>query len=288
MVVPTRDRVDLLRVAVEGFLHETNYANLEVIIADNESSEPETLSYFAKVSTHPRVKIVKCPGPFNFSTINNLAAAQATGSLIGLMNNDLKVLEPDWLRRMVAYAVRPDIGIVGAKLLHGDDTIQHAGVTLGIGTASHLYKSFPQDAAGRNGRLVLPQDVSAVTAACLLMRREIWDEVGGLDEDFPVAYNDIDLCLKVRDAGYRIVWVPDVLVYHLESQSRGRDVTPEKRARLDQDKARLVERWGTKLSRDPFHSPNLSDRHIDARLAFPSRVSPPWRSAGTTSSEQMK
>ena len=286
LIVPTRDRVDLLRVCVEGFLHETDYANLEVLIADNESSEEDTLSYLAKVSTHPRVKVIPCPGPFNFSTINNLAATHATGTLIGLMNNDLKVIDRDWLRRMVTYAVRPDVGIVGAKLLHGDDTIQHAGVTLGIGIASHLYKSFPPDAAGRSGRLVLPQDLSAVTAACLLMRRDVWDEVGGLDEDFPVAYNDIDLCLKVRQAGYRIIWAPEVLVYHLESQSRGKDVTPQKRARLDQDKARLIERWGAQLSRDPFHSPNLSDRHIDARLSFPARTSPPWRGAARPVSEQ--
>jgi GT2 family glycosyltransferase len=284
LIVPTRDRIDLLRVCVEGFLNDTNYDDLEILIADNESVEDDAVAFLAKVASHPRVKVIPAPGPFNYSAINNLAARHATGALIGLMNNDLKVIEPDWLRRMVSHALRPDVGIVGAKLLHGDDTIQHAGVTLGIGLASHLYKSLPRDAEGHNGRLMLPQDLSAVTAACLLMRREVWEEVGGLDEEFPIAYNDVDLCLKVREAGYRVVWTPDVLVYHLESQSRGKDVTPEKRARLEADKARLVERWGEQLSRDAFHSPNLSSRHSDARLAFPSRATPPWRDSTRPSS----
>jgi GT2 family glycosyltransferase len=223
--------------------------------------------------------VIPCPGPFNYSAINNQAVAQASGTLIGLMNNDLKVLDPDWLGEMVSNAVRPDVGIVGAKLLHGDGTVQHAGVTLGIGLASHIYKSSPGSAEGRQKRLTLPQDVSAVTAACLLMRREVWDEVGGLDEEFPVAYNDVDLCLKVKAAGYRIVWTPDAVVYHLESQSRGKDVSPEKRERLNQDKSRLIDRWGKLLETDPFHNPNFSASHVDARLAFPSRVTAPWQAA---------
>jgi O-antigen biosynthesis protein len=279
LVVPTRDRVDLLRVAVDGFLHETDYSNLEVLIADNDSQEEETRSYLDKVATHPRVRVIPCPGPFNYSKINNLAVEQSKGSLIGLMNNDLKMLDPKWLRELASHAIRPDVGIVGAKLLYGDDTVQHAGVTLGIGVASHLYKSFPSDAEGRQGRLVLPQDLSAVTAACLLMRRTVWDEVGGLDEDFPVAYNDVDLCLKVRAAGYRILWTPDALVYHLESQSRGRDKSPEKRERLTADKDRLLARWGDQLANDPFHSPNLSSAHVDGRLSYPPRVSMPWQQA---------
>ena len=277
LIVPTRDRVDLLRVCVDGFLHETKYANLEILIADNESEEAETRAYLAKVGTHPRVRVIPCPGPFNYSKINNTAAEKASGEIIGLMNNDLKVLDPDWLREMVSHAVRPDVGIVGAKLLYGDGTIQHAGVTLGIGLASHLYKAAAGSAEGRQGRLVLPQDLSAVTAACLVMRREVWTEVGGLDEEFPVAYNDIDLCLKVRAAGYRVLWTPDALVYHLESQSRGKDVSPDKRERLESDKKRLMERWGAVLSADPFHSPNLSVAHVDARLAFPPRATAEWQ-----------
>jgi len=178
---------------------------------------------------------------------------------------------------MVRHAVRRDVGIVGAKLLYEDGSIQHAGVTLGIALASHLYKSFPDGAEGHRGRLVLTQDVSAVTAACLLIRREVWEEVGGLDEEFPVAYNDVDLCLKVRAAGYRVLWTPEAKVYHLESRSRGKDVTPEKRERLNRDKARLVERWGDLLDSDPFHSPNLSTNHVDARLSIPPRVSAHWR-----------
>jgi GT2 family glycosyltransferase/septal ring factor EnvC (AmiA/AmiB activator) len=279
LIVPTRDRADLLRVCVGGFLHETRYENLEVLIADNDSQEEEAKVYLAKVSTHPRVRVIPCPGPFNFSKINNLAAEHATGEIIGLMNNDLKIFEPDWLREMVSHAVRKDVGIVGAKLLYEDDTIQHAGVTLGISLASHLYKFSPGGAEGRQGRLNTTQDVSAVTAACLVMRREVWDEVGGLDEDFPVAYNDVDLCLRVRAAGYRILWTPKAVLYHLESRTRGKDAAPEKRERLNQDKSRLVQRWGDALLADPFHSPNFSGSHTDSRLSFPPRAAAPWQPA---------
>ncbi|TVV72100.1 glycosyltransferase family 2 protein [Sphingomonas solaris] len=279
LIVPTRDRLDLLRVCIDGFLDETDYPDLEILIADNDSDEPETKAYLARVAADPRVRVIPCPGPFNYSAINNLAARHATGALIGLMNNDLKVIAPDWLALMAAHAVRPDVGMVGAKLLYGDDTIQHAGVVLGVGIASHLYKSFPRDAGGRQGRLRVRQDLSAVTAACLLMRRDVWDEVGGLDEEFPVAYNDVDLCLKVRAAGYRVLFAPEVLLYHLESQSRGKDVPAEKRERLDRDKARMQARWGGQLKQDPFHSPNLAITHVDARLAFPSRAVAPWRRA---------
>jgi len=279
LIVPTRDSVELLRVCIDGFLRESRYDNLEVLIADNDSQREETKTYFAQVVTDPRVRVIECPGPFNFSAINNLAASCAKGALIGLMNNDLKVIDPEWLRHMVALAIRPDVGIVGAKLLHADDTIQHAGVTLGIGVASHLYKGFPAGAEGRQGRLILPQDLSAVTAACLLMRRDVWDEVGGLDEDFPVAYNDVDLCLKVTGAGYRVLWTPEAVLYHLESQSRGKDKEGDQRERLERDKARLTARWGERLLSDPFHSPNLSNTHVDARLAFPSRAVAPWGAA---------
>lgn len=279
LIVPTRDHADLLRICVSGFLQETRYPNLEILIADNDSAEEETKIYLAKISTHPRVRVISCPGPFNFSKINNIAAREASGDIIGLMNNDLKVFEPRWLQAMVRHAVRPDVGIVGAKLLYDDGTVQHAGVTLGIALASHLYKSADGDAEGRHRRLSLTQDVSAVTAACLLIRREVWDEVGGLDEDFPVAYNDVDLCLKVRAAGYRVLWTPDAVLYHLESKSRGKDVTPEKRERLNHDKGRLIERWGDLLSSDPFHSPNFSASHTDSRLSFPPRAAAPWQPA---------
>lgn len=277
LIVPTRDRVDLLRVSVDGFLHDTVYPDLEIIIADNESVQDETKAYFHEISKDSRVRIVSCPGPFNYSVINNLAASHASGSVIGLMNNDLKVIHPDWLTRMTARVLRPEIGIVGAKLLYGDDTVQHAGVTLGIGLASHLYKGFPATARGRHGRLMLSQDVTAVTAACLLIRKEVWVEAGGLEETLPVAYNDVDLCLKVSAAGYRILWAAEILLYHLESQSRGMDISSEKRERLESDKQRMKERWGRRLDCDPFYSPNLSIIHSDASLANRARVTPPWR-----------
>ncbi|AMK18931.1 glycosyltransferase [Sphingobium sp. MI1205] len=277
LIVPTRDRVDLLRVCVDGFLHQTDYPDLEIIIADNDSVEDETKAYFAEIGKDKRVSIVPCPGPFNYSVINNLAASHASGSILGLMNNDLKVIDRNWLAQMTARIVRPEIGIVGAKLLYGDDTVQHAGVTLGIGLASHIYKGFSTLHHGRHGRLTLSQDVSAVTAACLLVRREVWDEVGGLEETLPVAYNDVDFCLKVSAAGYRVLWAAEILMYHLESQSRGKDISPEKRERLDTDKKRMRERWGERLDKDPFHSPNLSNLCTDASLSYPARVTPSWQ-----------
>lgn len=282
LIVPTRDRVDLLRGCVDGFLYRTRYSDLEVIIADNESSEPETLSYLSAVASDPRVKVIKCEGEFNFSAINNEAARAATGSMIGLMNNDLLVIHPDWLSRMVALASREGTGMVGAKLLYADDRIQHAGITLGIGIASHLYKLHDGAARGHHDQLLQTRDLSAVTAACLLMPRSVWEEVEGLDETFPVAYNDVDLCLKVGASGHRVIWTPDALLYHLESQSRGYERSAEKRERLAEDKARLTEKWGERLVEDPFYSPNLSVRDTDASLAFPSRAARPWLSRKKT------
>jgi glycosyltransferase involved in cell wall biosynthesis len=228
LIIPTRDRVDLLRGCVDGLLHRTNYPNLEILILDNASSEPETLQYFSALQDESRVRILPYPGQFNFSAINNFGVAQARGSIIGFINNDIEVIEPDWLSEMVAHAVRPNVGAVGAKLLYADNSIQHAGVILGIGgIAGHSHKMFDRSSHGYFSRLQLPQHLSAVTAACLVMRRTCFEEIGGYDaENLAVAFNDVDLCLKVRAAGYDIIWTPYAELYHLESASRGSDVAP--------------------------------------------------------------
>lgn len=278
LIVPTRDRVELLAACVEGLLRRTDYPAREIVIVDNESREPKTLAYFERLAKEPAVRVLPHSGPFNFSAVNNFAAERARGAIIGLINNDIVVERPDWLREMAAQAVRPEVGAVGALLTYDDGTVQHAGCVLGIGgVASHVFKHFDPDAEGHGGRLRVAQDLSAVTAACLLVRREVWEEVGGLDEDLPIAYNDIDFCLKLRRAGRRIVWTPFAHLKHLESASRGLDKAPERRARIDREKARMAERWGSLLLDDPFFNPNLSLTSTECRPAFPPRSAPTWR-----------
>ncbi len=281
LCVPTRDRVELLANCIEGLRHRTDWPDLEILIVDNGSVEAETLAYLGSLANDPRVKVLRDDGPFNFSRLNNLGAAASTGTLFGLINNDLAVKEAGWLREMASLAVRPDVGAVGALLHYGNDTVQHAGVVMGIGgLASHIHKGLPAGQQGYQGRVVVTQDVTCVTAACLVTRRDVYDRLGGLDEErFPVAYNDVDFCLRVRSAGLRVIYAPHALLYHLESASRGRDDGGARRARLELDKAAMRERWGEKLAEDPFYSPNLSNKATDCRPAFPPRVLPPWAEA---------
>jgi GT2 family glycosyltransferase len=278
LCVPTRDRQQLLSTCVEGLRHRTEWPDLEILIVDNGSVEAETLAYFNSLASDPRVKVLRDDGPFNFSRLNNLGAAASTGALFGLINNDLAVKEPGWLREMASHAVRPDVGAVGALLSYGNDTLQHAGLVLGIGgVASHIHKGLPDGQAGYHGRVTVTQDVSSVTAACLITRREVYQRLGGLNEQqFPVAYNDVDYCLRVRSNGLRVIYTPYAHLYHLESASRGRDDGGARRARLELDKAAMREQWGAMIEEDPFYSPNLSDKAVDCRLAFPPRVAFPW------------
>ena len=273
VIIPTRDRVDLLRQCVNGIRFATDYPDIEILIIDNGSAEPETRAYYASLASDVRVRIIPHEGPFNYSAINNAAARHASGGLLALLNNDIKVHEPGWLREMAAQAMRPGIGAVGALLWYEDGSVQHAGAVLGIGgVASHIFKRHPPGSAGYRSRLHVAQDMSAVTAACLVVPRAVWDRVGGLDEVLSIAYNDIDLCLRIRQAGYRVVWTPHARLWHLESASRGREDSPEKLARFNREKARMVSRWSALLHNDPHFNPNLSLTSTDVRLAFPPRV----------------
>lgn len=260
LIVPTRDRVDLLRVAVGSILERTTYRSFEVLIVDNGSQEAETFAYFAQIGRHPNVRVIRHPLPFNYSQINNAAVRQARGEIVGLVNNDVEVIGPDWLGEMVSWAQLDRVGCVGAKLYYPDDTIQHAGVILGIGgVAGHAHKHLPRAENGYFSRARVVQNLSAVTGACLLVRRSVYDEVGGLDEvRFKVAFNDVDFCLRVRAAGYDNVWTPFAELYHHESPSRGVDDTPEKKARFDGEIAAMKQRWPAQLAADPFYSPNLT------------------------------
>jgi GT2 family glycosyltransferase len=257
-IIPTRNRADLLRTCIAGLL-ATDYPALEIIIADNDSNEPETQAYLAEL-VRQGVVVLPQPGPFNYSTINNNAVAIATGELLCLMNNDIEILEPDWLAIMATQALRPDVGAVGAQLLYPDGRIQHAGVVIGVGNAAgHAHRFLRPEAEGYFRRHALPQFVSAVTAACLVVRKDRFDAVGGLDEaNFAVAFNDVDLCLRLNRHGWQSFYEPRAVLVHHESISRGHDTDPVGAARFAGELAALQRIWHTDAITDPFHHPNLS------------------------------
>ncbi len=261
LLIPTRDKKELIEVAVRSILDKTSYSNLEIVILDNGSVEPQTLEWFEAVQRNePRVRVLRYDLPFNYAAINNFGEKHARGSVIGLINNDVEVINPGWLTDMVGHVCRQDVGCVGAKLYYGDGTIQHGGVIVGLGgVAGHSHKHAPANAPGYFRRLQLTQSLSAVTGACLLVRREVYREVNGLDEqNLAIAFNDVDFCLKVRQAGYRTIWTPYAELYHHESLSRGSEDTPEKKARFQAEAEFLKKKWGEQLSRDPFYSPHLT------------------------------
>ncbi|KVF74418.1 hypothetical protein WS75_16265 [Burkholderia sp. FL-7-2-10-S1-D7] len=274
LIVPTRDRLDVLRVAVNGFLHETDYPELEIVVVDNDSEQPETLEYFSEISMDPRVRILRVSGPFNFSELNNRAVEIATGSILGFMNNDVQVIHSDWLAEMVSQISQQNVGAVGAKLIYANENIQHAGVVLGVyGVAAHGHRHFPRDSVGYFGRPMLVQNVSAVTAACMLVTRDAFDRAGGYDEvNLTVGYNDVDLCLKIREAGYDIVYTPFAELYHLESVSRGENLSAAQIERDAKERAYMRSRWSDIIDHDPFYNPNLTITSEDYSLAFPPRT----------------
>ncbi|MDR3532308.1 MAG: glycosyltransferase [Rhodopila sp.] len=274
VIIPTRNQAVMLARAMDGLLNGTDYRTLEVLIADNGSDEPEALNLLEKLARNPRVRVLRCPGPFNYAALNNHMVQEAAGSIILMLNNDIRVIDPGWLREMVSHAVRPGVGAVGAKLLYPDDTVQHGGVTIGMfGVAGHQYLNKPRRDPGYFGHLNLVRNVSAVTAACLMVRRQTYLEVGGLNEvALPVAFNDVDFCLKLVEKGYRNLWTPYAELYHLESASRGTDRTAEKAARFEREVAYMHQRWGHKLDKDPYWNPNLSLHSTEIALAFPPRV----------------
>lgn len=272
LIVPTRDRVGLLRTCVESVLARTAYRPLELLVVDNGSSEAQTLHYLDELRRREHVRVLSWPHAFNFSAIVNHAAAQARGEVLCLLNNDTEVIASDWLDELVSHAVREDVGAVGGMLYYPNDTIQHAGVILGIGgIAGHSHGHLRRGSNGYLGRAGVVQNLSAVTGACLALRRSVFDEVGGLDESLAVAFNDIDLCLRLHARGYRNVWTPHAELYHHESASRGPEDTPEKRARFLAESAAMHRRWGELLLNDPAYNPNLSLDSLHFDLAFPPR-----------------
>ncbi|MGP9677092.1 glycosyltransferase family 2 protein [Halomonas sp. AOP27-A1-41] len=269
LLVPTRDGVEILKPCVDAILERTDYRHFELLILDNQSSCANTLAYMEEVERRDaRVKVLRWNHEFNYSAVNNFGAKHSSGDIIGLINNDVEPIDGEWLTEMVSQASRPEIGCVGAKLYYPNGTVQHGGVVLGIGgVAGHAHRFFQHNEEGYTGRLQLIQNLTAVTAACLLLRRDVFEKVGGLNEpDLAVAYNDVDLCLKVHRLGLRNLWTPYAELYHHESISRGADNTPKKRARALKEARYMRKQWGSLLDEDPAYNPNLTLAHEDFSL----------------------
>ncbi len=268
LIILTRDRSDMLQTCVDSIISKTRYAPYEIVIVDNDSREPETHALFEKLRRENAVRVLSRPGPFNFSALNNAAAREVHGSILGLLNNDIEVKDGEWLTELVSLSARDEIGCVGCKLLYPDGRIQHAGVYLGLGgIAGHGFRFAAKDDPGYLRRMLMVHDVSAVTAACLFVRKAVFEQVGGLDEkDLGVAYNDVDFCLKVRAAGYLNLWTPFAELIHYESASRGRDFTPAKARRYRTEVNALRRRWGQQLFSDPYYSPHLTNDREDFSL----------------------
>lgn len=259
LIIPTRDQLKLLEACLEGLLSNTDYPDLEIIVVDNQSSDPNTLAYLTDITTRG-VTVLKHPYPFNYSTINNRAVRLAKGEIIGLINNDIEILESSWLKEMVAQALRPGVGAVGAKLLWPNGMVQHGGVVVGVnGLAAHTGNNLTDEDPGYLGSNQITRRQTAVTAACLIVRKSIYEKVNGLDEKlFPVAFNDVDLCLRIQQLGLHMIWSAFAKLVHAESASRGKDQSPEKKSRARREQQNFIERWSTTNRCDPYYHPALS------------------------------
>ncbi|MCG7637823.1 MULTISPECIES: glycosyltransferase [unclassified Alteromonas] len=260
LIIPTKNGKALVKACIESILEKTAYLNYEILLIDNGSDEKESIEYFSYLDTLEKVRVLQYPAPFNYSAINNFGVEHAKGSILGLVNNDIEVISPDWLTYMVGHVERESVGCVGAKLLYSDTRIQHAGVVLGYGGgAGHAHKNFPRFHSGYLKRIVATNNYSAVTAACLLVKRAHFNAVNGLNEkDLSVAFNDVDFCLKVKGLGVNNVYCAEAELFHHESVSRGLDISPEKAARFNRELAYLQTTWSDFIANDPAYNPNLT------------------------------
>ena len=266
VIIPTKDNPVLLRDAAYSVL-KASYPAKELIVVDNGSRNANHHALMQELTTTHRIEHIRDPRPFNFSALINAGRRAASGKVIVLLNDDIKAINNDWLYELVCLAMRPRIGCVGALLLYPDDTVQHAGIVMGIhGVAGHAFRHVPIDASHPIDLLRHRREVSAVTGACLAVRSEVFDELGGLDEKLPVTLNDVDFCLRAKEKGYRNIFTPHTRLYHFESQTRGLDVTPQQLARLSAETAKFMRRWGLEVLEDPYYSPHLSRSHEDFRM----------------------
>ncbi|WP_307636192.1 glycosyltransferase family 2 protein [Variovorax boronicumulans] len=273
LIIPTRNGLHLLRQCVDSILARTTYENYEIIIVDNGSDDPATLSYLASFQDSVFVRVIRDDREFNYSALNNMAVTHARGDIVGLINNDIEVISSEWLSEMVSLAIQPGVGAVGAKLWYPDRTLQHGGVILGVGgVANHSHKGIAFGDNGYFSRANLIQSFSAVTAACLVVKKDRYLSIDGLDEiHLKVAFNDVDFCLRLLEKGFRNIWTPYAELFHHESATRGADVAPEKRERFVREVNYMLDRWGAILKDDPAYSPNLTLDREDFSYAWPPR-----------------
>lgn len=277
IIIPTRNGLSLLHKCIDSILAKTMYPNYEILVIENQSDDPDTLNYLESLDSEGTVKLIHYNYPFNYSAIHNYAVRSAKGDYLCLMNNDIEIISEDWMDEMLGHAGREEIGAVGAMLYFPNNTIQHAGVLLGLGgIAGHLYTNHPRGTRGYRYRATLAQNLSAVTAACLILKKEIYEEVGGMDENLPVAFNDVDFCLKIMSHGYYNLWTPFAELYHHESATRGRDDTQDKKRQFEYDCDYLKSRWSQLIKYDPFYNPNLALNDSWPYLAPIPRIKKPW------------
>lgn len=269
VIIPNKDHTDDLELCLFSMTRKSTYRNYEILIVENNSEKEETFEYYRKLpDRYPKARVLTWEKEFNYSAINNFAAKEAKGGYLLFLNNDVEILTPDWMEEMLQNCQQENVAAVGAKLYYPDDTIQHAGVVLGLGgIAGHIMCRASKEDPGYFGRMISVQEISAVTAACMMVKKSDFDAVGGLDETFQVAFNDIDLCMKFRAAGKKIIFTPYAELYHYESKSRGLEDTPEKQFRFDKEVKRFQEKWAQQLEmEDPYYSPNLSVTEGDCSL----------------------
>lgn len=285
IIIPTRNQGRLLKRCIDSVQEKTGYQNYELLVVDNQSDEPETLAYLQRLR-QTGIQVLSYTSPFNYSAINNFAVQKARGELLCFLNNDMEVITSEWLEEMVSHAVRPEIGAVGAKLYFPDDTLQHIGIILGLGgPAGHILYKFNGNTGGYYNRARLVCNYSAVTAACMVVRKALFAEAGGFDEqNLPVSYNDVDLCLRIQAAGYRNLYTPFAQFYHHESASRGEDAAAANRARSQNEIEYMWKRWGDLLLHDPGYNPSLSLKREDYSFAAPPRLRPIWQESVEDSS----
>lgn len=273
LIIPTRNGLSFLKKCIDSIVLNTNYPSYEIIIVDNGSDDNRTIEYLNNIKNREKFKVVRDASPFNYSALNNLGVSVAEGEIIGFINNDIEVISQSWLCEMVGHAIRPGIGAVGAKLIYPNNTLQHAGVVMGIGGwAGHSHKGFHRSSNGYFGRASLVSEFMAVSGACLLMKKDTYLDLGGLNEiDLKIACNDVDLCLKAKAAGFRNIWTPFAVLIHHESVSRGYEDDPIKIARFASEVKYMRNKWGDIFVNDPMYSPNLTLDREDFSFAWPPR-----------------
>jgi glycosyltransferase involved in cell wall biosynthesis len=276
IIMPSACKLNLLKPCMESLFAKTRYPDFELFLVVNKIrwDDRDQAAYLQSLKSNPRVHILPYDDrPFNYSWLNNWAVSQSTGSVLCFMNDDIEVITPDWLEKLVTRLHLEGVGAAGPMLYFPDDRVQHAGVILGVGgVAGHAFLGLKRGSAGYFGRAALEQDLSCVTAACMVVRRKDFDSVNGFNEDLSVAFNDVDLCIRLRQAGWRIIWTPQVEMYHHESASIGQHNSPERKAQFELETAMMRRMWGDRLDADPFYNPNLSLASNRFTLAFPPRV----------------